>query len=289
MIIDEFKKYLAINGLQLSRWNQAKTFTDFCAKNNIDYLNLTYAQLQDYGLFLKNKQNMPNTYNANIFGMRLFYKFLVESGKFSEDKYELLKKLKPAKVERKIRDYVTKDELIEIVHMAETFISYIDIDKLRAIMYFMFYTGLRRGEMCHLRRKDIDLVNHKVVVRTPTKNRVERVVPFPEKIAATKTQKSINFVHLLQAYFATEGEEENAFNMNQANLCNLFDQLKPFAPNNKFNPHLMRHSFARMLAKAGIDSRVAQKLLGHKDIATTMIYYDPDIDTIQDLYKEKIK
>lgn len=289
MILEEYKKYLKLNGIHEKRWTTGRTFVEFCTSNNIDYLNLSYSQLQDYGLFLKNKKQMNNTYNINLFGMRLFFKFLIDSGRITEDKYELIKKLKPYKIEHKVKDYITKDELIEIIHMAETFISYIDIDKLRAILYFMFYTGLRRGEFCKLKRSDIDLVNRTVIVKTPTKNKWERVVPFPAKIAATKHQKSIDFVQLLKTYFVSEGENENAFNMNAPTLTYMFDQLKPFAPNKKLCPHLMRHSFARMLAKAGVDSRVAQKLLGHKDITTTMLYYDPDIDTIQDLYNEKVK
>ncbi len=52
----------------------------------------------------------------------------------------------------------------------------------------------------------------------------------------------------------------------------LKQAVKKAGINKRVSCHTFRHSFATHLLQNGYDIRTVQKLLGHKDVKTTMIY-----------------
>jgi len=149
--------------------------------------------------------------------------------------------------------------------------------RVKALLYFMFYTGVRQSELAPIKRKDIDIKSCMVKVYEK-KTKKERLAVFPKRIR-----------RILLEYFNSEGEVENAFNVGKYAISDIFKTLKPYFMDIKLRPHLLRHSFATHLLRKGVDVTIVSKLLGHSNIQTTMRYLQTDITLIKEVYNNKIK
>lgn len=164
----------------------------------------------------------------------------------------------------------------EIMPMVGVIFQQKDKVKIAVLLYFMFYTGLRKCEYFSLMRKDIDIENKKVKIYD-SKTKQERIVYFPDKVK-----------DMLIAYFSSEPEEQNAFNITETSISYICSKLKPHGTIN-VHPHTLRHSFAINCLKSGIPLNIVSKLLGHKNIETTMRYLRLSDGEIEKFYRDKIQ
>ena len=286
-MLNEFENYLQVNRHTTSRLDKIKPFLNYMKESNIDVTALDFTTYMGY----INKQHQSNKsegyINTLMDAVRCFYRFLIDKNEMDESIFpNVLNKIKKYNVSSKLKNFLVEEDLEYLMtRYATYFEDYKHPKKVRALLYFWFFTGLRLQELLDLRRADIDLEKNIVKIRIDekikrrTKNKKERVQPFPKRIG-----------NMLSEYFQIEKETINAFCMNKNMICFLLSKLNDiFNKDIRIHAHLFRHSFGMLLARMEFEVEHARILMGHSDIKSTLIYFKPDEKMVHDMYKKKIK
>lgn len=140
--------------------------------------------------------------------------------------------------------------------------------------------GLRRSELLNLDWRDVRLPDRVIIIRD-TKSKKDRVMPIPDAFHGELTQAWIDAGMPDEGYvtIVRKGALLRAFKRH-LKVCGL--------DNKKVTPHTLRHSFASQLVRQGVSITVVKELLGHTDIATTMIYVHHSDELIQDAMDKHI-
>ena len=206
-----------------------------------------------------------------------------------------------AKRPRRLPEVMTRDEVQSLLSK---------MSGITGLMAGLMYGGgLRLMECVRLRVKDIDFAQHQIMVRDG-KGQKDRVTMLPERFAAPLREhltrvKAVYEQDLTQGtagvyiWQALERKYPNAerewiwqyvfpakslsvdprsgkvrrhhINENLVQKA-VKETAAQAAITKKVSCHTLRHSFATHLLEARYDIRTVQELLGHADVATTMIY-----------------
>jgi site-specific recombinase XerD len=140
--------------------------------------------------------------------------------------------------------------------------------KHRFLLAFAYAGGLRMNELRHVKIADVDLDRKQVKIRQG-KGKKDRYVILSELIAI-RFEKYLNVlkpeIYLFEGLRPGEvmGERSIQYVINEA--------VKKTDIQKAVSMHTLRHSFATHLLEDGVDIYSIQKLLGHADIRTTIVY-----------------
>ena len=160
----------------------------------------------------------------------------------------------------------------------------------KAILETLFSTGLRVAELVSLNRNQIKIDNIDVELEVNVIGKGDKLRPVYFSPRALKA---------IQDYLNTRKDDEPALFINYKGPITKDHRLTTRSVENivrKYvikagisipaSPHTLRHSFATDLLMQGVDLRMVQEFLGHKNIATTQIYTHITSKKLKDIHKK---
>ena len=213
---------------------------------------LIEAKSSDVIAFLSNIEN-KRSLNRKLSSINSFFDFAYKR-ELVNDRF----KIKQAKIPKSLPKYLNKDEILNAFSHIQSDASWFEL-RDKALVLFLYATGLRISEALNVKLSDIEEGWVKVEM---AKGEKQRVVP----IAKTALDALNEYLHKRVCV-----SEYLFVNKN----CNKLSRISAFNITKKYlnvSPHVLRHSFATALVLGGADLRVVQELLGHASLNTTQIY-----------------
>lgn len=216
------------------------------------------------------------TIKRKIASVNAFMNYLEgEFEEFNNPLRNLHIKLKP---QVRLPVVMTKDEMQKIVGRLDKDISNNENNRQKflsvrnkAIIELLFGSGMRIGELCGLRNKDVDLNIGQV--RIIGKGNKERIID----ICLPVILKSLR--QWLAVRRSSNKPSDSLFTshigrkLGPQTVRTLVHRLTRECKIEKHvTPHTLRHTFATLLLEENIDISYIQHILGHSSISTTQIY-----------------
>lgn len=245
--------------------------------------DISNQSILNYLDVLRNEQQLaPATVRRRIVCLRKFFVWAVKTIPDTPSPFDGLEI--DLKVPRRLPRPIDRETLRELFLSSQNTLTFsLDVVTSRQATTFnsefitalatrlLIATGLRIGELTHLRLKDLSSGGKRI--RVIGKGNRERTVYVTNQ----------RLLHDLTTYweYRLRIDEAKAFlflNYRGARLSEaafrkrLRTISQSLSLTEALTPHRFRHSAATLLIEEGVDIRIVQRLLGHASIATTEIY-----------------
>ena len=255
-------------------------FSRFIGKNEIK--KIENIDLKKFINYLSNNFS-PKSHSRKLSSLKNFFNYLFD---LKIIKVNPVNSFDFPKIPRSLPKYLTENEIKVLLDK-----TYQDFSKkgirLSVMLEILYATGIRISELIKIKKGDINEDLSSVLIQG--KGGVHRNVPlFGRAIVTLKNYlKSID-EDKIENYFLFPSSSKDG----HITRHRFFQLLKKLAfdcniPKEKVSPHVIRHSFASHLLERGVDLRIIQESLGHKDISTTQIYTHVQANKIRKILEEK--
>ncbi len=255
------------------------------SREQIPVKDIDHLTIREWMANLHADNKMKTSIARKLASLRTFFQFLVREGVLETNPAKLVA---TPKVERKLPTHLSIEDAVRFIETPdlETDLGRRD----RAMMEFLYATGMRVGELVDLNLKDIDF--REKSVRVTGKRKKQRILPFGE----AALQSLMYYLNETRATFlnncpASERDDQAVFlnyqgtRITTRSVGRMIDKyIKECADIPDISPHSLRHSFATNLLDQGMDLRDIQELLGHARLSTTQIYTQVSMEKLIEVY-----
>lgn len=254
--------------------------------SDIPVSEIDHLTIREWMAELHGDNKKKTSIARKLASLRTFFQFLVREGVQENNPAKLVA---TPRVERKLPTHLSMEDAVRFI---ETPDLNSDLGRRdRAILEFLYATGIRVGELVNLNLKDIDF--REKLVRVTGKRKKQRILPFGEPAL----QALMYYLNETRAAFLnncppSERDDQAVFlnyqgtRITTRSVGRMVDKyIKLCAEINRdISPHSLRHSFATHLLDSGADLRDIQELLGHARLSTTQIYTQVSMEKLIDEY-----
>ncbi|MCA1591996.1 MAG: tyrosine recombinase XerC [Acidobacteria bacterium] len=250
----------------------------------LDIRQIDHITIREWLSSLHTAQKKKTSIARKLAALRTFFQFLIREGVVELNPAKLVS---TPRLEKKLPNHLSVEDAIRFI---ETPDLETDLGKRdRAILEFLYATGVRVSELTKLNIRDVDFRNK--MVRVQGKRRKERIVPFGDPAL----HSLLNYLQVRSAFLQhapiAERESEALFlnyqgtRITTRSVGRMVDKyIVQCAGIHNISPHALRHSFATHLLDSGADLRDIQELLGHARLSTTQIYTHVSMEKLIEVY-----
>lgn len=289
-----------------ARTTQSKALVKYFKQAKIK--EITGIMYQDF-LLSASETFAPNTLSGINTAAKMIFKKAIELKhiKHSPTEYAVLPKkhisVEELENDKELPKYYEKDELAKFLKLCKK-----DANPQAYIIFLLLsYTGIRVGELCALKWKDINLKENTIKIYKTYYNPNNKATEYQLLTPKTKTSNRIIYIdddlvkelkkhkswqNKIRLKIESWNKEDFVITkvLNYSGYPETTKEIRVMMARivNKNNlkeltPHGLRHTHASLLAEAGVGLEEIMERLGHKDDDTTRTIY---LHVTQDMKKE---
>lgn len=254
-LLQQFRDLMKLRGY--SRHTQKSYYSkvqQFLTKHPSPLSEISNQEIKHYLLELLQTQHSEASVSQTVSALKIFFTKIC-------GRSDAVDGIPRPKKEKKLPDILSREEVIRLLQTLTN-------PKHKTILYLVYSSGLRVGEVVRLKVNDIDRERELIHVRQ-AKGKKDRYTLLSH--TALKVLEEYARQERLQTWlFPSTGRNKH---MTERSVQKIFEKAREAAKlRKKVSVHSLRHSFATHLLEAGTDLRYIQELLGHQSSKTTEIY-----------------